>query len=219
MYYILKSLSIYRRSMWLQTVIEHMRRSTWICQLRELVDALGGHCGGKIHFSPPAQPVSFAGGSQHRAYGHTAIMETDWTTGGVYRDTWRTEMDCTTGSIYLRHPGVDRHHRITHDAMSTFPAHGSTFSCKALKTQRTLCGSWCTPADHSYNDAICVVSHGQAPIQIFSPTSYTPWARLSFHQEFLWDAVRGAAQCWRCALRLLTPLFHHTANLWTYSCT
>jgi hypothetical protein len=43
MYYLSKSLYIYLGAIWLQTVLERNRKSTWRRPLSECRDALGGH--------------------------------------------------------------------------------------------------------------------------------------------------------------------------------
>jgi len=75
------TLYIYRRSICLQTVLEHNRRSTWRRQLWEWRDSLGGLCGEKICFSPPPPQLNLTGGSQWGAYGDTGIMEAYHNTG------------------------------------------------------------------------------------------------------------------------------------------
>jgi len=90
--------------MWLQTVLNSDRRSTWRFRLWELRDLIGGYCWWKICFSPPLQ-ISLAGGSQQ----------------GAYRDTGITEMDRGTGSIYWGDASLDRHHLIIRNTQSIFP--------------------------------------------------------------------------------------------------
>jgi len=57
--------TLYRWSIWPQRVLERNQRSTWRLWLGDLTDALGGHCGRKIHSSPPL-PFSLEGGTWRR---------------------------------------------------------------------------------------------------------------------------------------------------------
>jgi len=150
-------------------VLERIWRSTWTHRLRELRDALGGHHGEKIWFSPPPPPppppppCSLAGGSR-------------W---GVYGDRGMAEMDLAMsvgGGGVGRYQGVYRHHLITRNTRTvSFPACGPTHSCRASLDSPPLCGS--SPAG--------TPSH---PLTI---SSNAPRARSVVSHEYPSDAMRA----------------------------
>ena len=109
-----------------------------------------GHGGGKTCFSSPL-PLNMAEGSWRGANGNTGITERDSRMVGIrryrdngdrrsdkgaYGDTKVTEMDSATGSIYLRHPAVDRNHfnLLSYNKIHTFsvPAFGLTCYFRAF---------------------------------------------------------------------------------------
>jgi len=122
-------------------------------------------------------------------------------------------MDSVTGSIYLEDPGVDRHHLIIWNIHSIFPSswsyallpsfRRSTQSCKLFIDPRNLCGSaW--------------LGIPLSPLTLFLRCSRE---NSSFPHILPSDTMRGAAECWRWAVYLPAPPYHHTMMEWTERCT